>query len=147
MLAQTGERPSFRTARVFQAPRRRVFAAFTNAERITEWFAPNGFTMPSCDIDPRPGGVFRYVFRGPDGKDYPFNGLFIEVVGNQRIVYTGKIQDDVEVDTTVNLVDRGDGMTALNVEQIFSRESASTRGAPEGWKQSLEHLDAFLSIS
>ncbi len=147
MLERTQERPSFRTARVFQAPRSLVFAALTNPEQLTEWFAPDGFSMPSCDMDPRPGGVFRFVLRGPDGRDYPFNGMYIEVVDQRRLVYTGKIHDDVEVDTTLSLTDRGDGMTALTVEQIYSRESPATRGAPEGWKQTLSHLDAFLSMS
>ena len=140
-------KPVLHMSRVFDAPRRLVFAAFTKPEHLAKWFGPEGFTMPSCELDLRPGGVFRFVFRGPDGNDYPFDGEFHEVVGEERLVYTGVIHGGVEVRTTLTFTERGDGKTTLTVDQVYSHESDATRGAPVGWKQTLDHLEAFLARS
>ena len=62
--------------RVFDAPRERVFECWTRAEHLQHWFGPNGFTIHSCETDPRPGGVFKLCMRAPDGKDYWVRGRF-----------------------------------------------------------------------
>ncbi len=73
--------------RLIDAPRERVFGAWTT--RLPEWWGPHGMTTPTCEMDLRPGGAFRTVMRAPDGTEYPARGLFLEVVENERIVFTG----------------------------------------------------------
>ena len=56
--------------RVFDAPRELVFSAFTDPEHLAQWWGPDGFTMTTSAFDFRPGGVWRFVMHGPDGRDY-----------------------------------------------------------------------------
>ena len=131
--------------RVFDAPRELVFKAWTKAEHLSRWFFPSGFTMPKCEIDFRPGGVFRFVMRGPDGKDYPFDGSYVEIVEPERIVFQGNIHDvpGQDVMTTVTF-SKLEGKTKLTVHQTYAVESDATQGAPIGWSQTLDHLEEYL---
>ncbi len=84
--------------------------------------------------------------RGSDGTDYPFQGVYLEIVEPERIVFRGVIHDEPghEVWTTVTFIER-EGKTALTVHQTYSFESDATRGAPEGWRQSLDRLTDYLA--
>jgi len=70
--------------RVFNAPRSRVFAAWTEAEHLARWFGPKRFTVPSCETDPRPGGAFRVCMRSPEGRDFWVRGVFRQFVAPER---------------------------------------------------------------
>ncbi|HEY3359181.1 MAG TPA: SRPBCC domain-containing protein [Polyangia bacterium] len=138
--------PDLRLTRVFDAPRARVFDAWTRPEHLARWWGPQGFTLPTCKVDLRPGGAFRFVMRGPDGTDYPFEGEYRDVDPPGRLMFTGTI-DDVpghEVMTTVTF-DEAAGTTTVTVHQTYSFESDATRGAREGWSQSLERLTGYLA--
>jgi uncharacterized protein YndB with AHSA1/START domain len=74
-----GERELLIT-RIFDAPRELVFKTWTKPEHLTRWFGLMGFTVPTCEMDFRAGGVLRFAMRGPDGQDYPFNGAHVESV-------------------------------------------------------------------
>ena len=81
------------TTRIFDAPRESVYKAWTDPKQLANWFPPEGFSSPRCEIDPRPGGVFRVDMQGPqtppfDGKVFPGPGRFVEVVPNERLVFT-----------------------------------------------------------
>jgi uncharacterized protein YndB with AHSA1/START domain len=131
--------------RVFDAPRELVFKAWSSPEHLSRWFGPKLFTVTSCEIDFRAGGVFRFVLRGPDGKDYPFDGSYLEIVEPSRIVFSGNIHDvpGQDVMTTVTFAEH-EGKTKLTVHQTYAFESDATRGAPIGWSQTLDHLAEFL---
>jgi uncharacterized protein YndB with AHSA1/START domain len=132
--------------RTFDAPRRLVFAAWSKPENLVHWWGPKGFTLPKCEVDFRPGGLFHFVMRGPDGKDYPFRGSYLEIVEPERIVSQGVIHDEPghQVWTTVTFAEE-DGKTKLTVQQTYSFETDATRGAPEGWKQTLDRLVDFVA--
>ena len=74
------------STRVFDAPRATVFRAFTDPGRLTRWWGPKGFTNTFHEFDLRPGGTWRFVMHGPDGKDYPLTKEFVEVAAGERIV-------------------------------------------------------------
>ena len=66
--------------RVFDAPRALVFKAWIEPERLVRWWGPQGFTMPSCTMDLRPGGAFRFRMRSPEGTDHWLRGVYREIV-------------------------------------------------------------------
>lgn len=131
--------------RIFDAPPRLVFEAWTKPEHMVHWFCPNGFTLPVCEMDFREGGSYRMCMRGPDGKDYPFHGVYREIVPVERIVWTAALDHDGnETLTTVTFADH-QGKTKLTMHQSFSIETDSTRGAREGWTETLERLAAYVA--
>src|SRR4030088_2019452 len=137
-------------SRVFDAPRALVFEAWTKPEHLVHWFGPNGFTLPVCEIDFRVGGKSRFCMRASDGKEHYSHGVYLEIVPAERIVWNNSF-DDVpgsEILTTANLADqegKDAARTKLTVHQTFSFESDSTRGARQGWTETLEHLAAYVA--
>ncbi len=85
--------PDLRLTRVFDAPRRLVFDAWTKAEHVQRWFAPRPLTLPQATVDFRPGGVFSFLMRTPDGIEFPFEGKFEEIAVPERIVFTGLVHE------------------------------------------------------
>ncbi|MFN7925756.1 MAG: SRPBCC family protein [Bryobacteraceae bacterium] len=73
---------------VIDAPREKLFRAWTDPEVMKEWFAPKPWTAPVVETDVRPGGRSLVVMRGPDGNEFPNPGVYLEVVENERLVST-----------------------------------------------------------
>jgi uncharacterized protein YndB with AHSA1/START domain len=132
--------------RIFDAPRALVFEAWTEPGYLMRWFAPNGFALPVCEMDFRVGGKYRFCMRGL-GNDHWVHGVYREILAPERIVFTGTLENDNnDLLTTVTFADLGD-KTRLTVHQTFSRETDSTRGARQGWTQTLEHLAEYLATA
>jgi uncharacterized protein YndB with AHSA1/START domain len=74
--------------RTFDAPRERVFKAWTDPKLMAQWWGPHGFTNPVCDMDVRPGGAILIHMQAPDGTVFPMKGVFHEVVEPERLVFT-----------------------------------------------------------
>ena len=74
--------------RIFDAPREKVYRAWTEPKLLKQWFAPKPWTTPGAALDVRPGGSSMIVMRDPDGKDYPNPGIYLEVVENEKLVFT-----------------------------------------------------------
>jgi uncharacterized protein YndB with AHSA1/START domain len=74
--------------RIFDAPRERVWQAFTDPNRIPRWWGPHGTTTTVAEMDVRPGGKWRYVSKGPDRDDVAFYGEYLEVDPPQRFKWT-----------------------------------------------------------
>ena len=66
-------------SRIIDAPREKVFRAWTDAELLKQWFAPKPYTTPFAELDVRAGGSSRVVMRSPEGQDIPNHGVFLEV--------------------------------------------------------------------
>ena len=132
--------------RVFDAPRRLVFEAWSKPEHLVSWWGPKGFTLPTAEMDFRAGGAIRFCMRSPNGHDYWMRGSHNEVVPPSHIVFTSAIDDDPshQVVTRVTFAEEG-GKTTIIVHQTFNFESDATRGAPQGWTQSLDRLTEYLS--
>jgi uncharacterized protein YndB with AHSA1/START domain len=139
--------------RVFDAPRDRVFAAFTDAKRLAQWWGPHGFDNPVCEIDARAGGALRIDMRGPDGTVYPLVGVVHEIVTPERLVFSVVLNEadgSVRIDnlTSVTLVEHAGKTTlTLHVRVVQASEAAEVnlQGMPEGWSQSLARLGEFVS--
>jgi uncharacterized protein YndB with AHSA1/START domain len=117
--------------RVFDAPRRLVFDAYTKPELVKRWLlGPDGWSMPVCEIDLRAGGKYRYVWKNDaDGREMGMSGIYREVMAPERIVAT-EIFDEAwypgEALGTIVLVER-DGKTTLTQTILYN--SRETRDA------------------
>jgi uncharacterized protein YndB with AHSA1/START domain len=138
--------------RVFDAPRELLFEAWTDAAHLAQWWGPRGFTNPVCELDVRPGGAIRITMRGPDGRDYPMEGVFREIVEPERLVFTNNAVDAdgkplLEGLTTVTFADLG-GRTKLTLQTRAEGTGPYTarmlEGMDAGWAQSIEKLEEEL---
>lgn len=138
-------------SRIIDAPRERVFDAWTNPASLDQWWGPQGFTTTTEKIDIRPGGAWQYVMRGPDGTDYPNYIVFDEIVRPERVTYShGETEgrpDDFQ--TTVTFEDESDGRTRLTLRSVFKsaamREQAMQFGAVQGGYQTIDKLGEFVA--
>jgi uncharacterized protein YndB with AHSA1/START domain len=138
--------------RVFDAPRELVWKAWTEPEHIAQWWGPNGFTTTTHSMELRPGGVWRYVMHGPDGRDYRNKVTYLEVVKPERLVYNHGGEEDVEPvnhHVTVTFREQGD-KTRVDMRMVFVSAEARTHvieayGAFEGLKQHMGRLEAYLA--
>jgi len=138
--------------RVFDAPRDLVFEAWTDPKHLAQWWGPNGFTTTTSAFDMRPGGIWRFVMHGPDGRDYENRITFDEIVRPERIVYHHGGGDDVEpvqFRTTVTFEDLG-GKTRLTMRGVFPSATERDRvikdyGADKGLVQTLARLEEFVA--
>lgn len=138
-------------SRFFDAPRERVWRAWTDPAQIVRWWGPRGFTTTTHEMDVREGGEWRHTMHGPDGVDYPNHTRFVEVDEPARIVYT--ITGGPEGGETTSKVgtwtfEEEDGGTRLTMRLRFDsaedRDVAARLGALEGGKQTLERLAEML---
>jgi uncharacterized protein YndB with AHSA1/START domain len=117
--------------RVFDAPRRLVFDAYTKPELVKKWLlGPDGWSMPVCEIDLRAGGRYRYVWRNDaDGREMGMGGVYREIAAPERIVAT-EVFDEAwypgEAEDTIVLAER-DGKTTLTQTILYN--SRETRDA------------------
>ncbi len=138
--------------RVFDAPRHRVFEAWTRAEHIARWFGPKGFGIHSVEADPRPGGVFRMCMRSAEGKDFWVRGSYREVVPNERLVISCAADDDRGVKRLDEVIDvsftERAGKTTLTLVAVASGPSveaaAMLKGMQQGWSETVQRLDGHL---
>lgn len=125
-------------SRTFDAPRAFVFEAWSRPEHVSRWWGPRGFTLSACEMEFRPGGRFRYVMRGPDGVEYPFDGMYDEIMPQERIVFTGDVGGEA-IRTIVTFAGRG-GKTTLTVRQTVPSNELYARGQGQGWTETLDRL-------
>jgi uncharacterized protein YndB with AHSA1/START domain len=137
------------TTRLIDAPRALVFQAWTDPKHIAQWFGPDGFVTTTHAMDVRPGGVWRFTMRGPDGKDWPNVVTYEQVIAPERLVYLHG--DDKEPDMFHNTVtfDDQDGKTALTMRAVFKTAAAREfvvreRGAIEGGQQTIARLEQYV---
>jgi uncharacterized protein YndB with AHSA1/START domain len=141
-------------SRVFDAPRDLVFAAFTDPKHLAQWWGPDGFTTTTHAFDFRPGGVWRFVMHGPDGRDYQNRITYDEIVPPERLVYRHGGGDDVEpVQFTQRLTfeDLGNDQTRLTWHGTFPSAEERTRvtkeyGADKGLAQTMARLADYLAV-
>jgi uncharacterized protein YndB with AHSA1/START domain len=78
--------------RVVDVPRELVWAAWTTPEKLKPWFCPLPWKTIDCEIDLKPGGIFRTVMQSPEGRDFPNLGCYLEVIPNARLVWTNAVE-------------------------------------------------------
>ena len=124
--------------RVFDAPRPRVFEAFTRPELVKQWLGVRrGWTLPVCEIDLRPGGAYRYVWRGPDRAEMAVGGVFKEITTPERLVCTERFDQpwyEGDALNTTTFVEEAGRTTVIMTLRYQSKEirDAVLRSPMEG---------------
>ncbi len=140
--------------REFDAPVALVFAAFTDPKHLAQWWGPNGFTTTTSHFEFRPGGVWRFVMHGPDGRDYQNRVTFDEIETNKRIAYRhGGGEADLEPVTfaqTVTFEDLGRGRTRIVWHGVFPNAQMrdfviKEYGADKGLKETTARLAGYVA--
>jgi len=126
-----------------------VFKAWSSAEHVKRWFCPETFTVPVAEVEMRVGGAFNVCMRSPTGEVHWTRGSFVEVTPNTRLVIDTHVADRAgktlfRAYTEVDFADALGG-TRLDVVQTYTIIDPATawmiRGAPEGWRSTLEKLE------
>lgn len=148
-----GQAPDLILNRVFNAPRERVFRAWIDPQMLAQWWGPEGYDAPVCELDARPGGAWRVHMRSPDGHVQPMGGTYHEIVEPSKIVCTTFVKDPaddsrylVEGFHTITFDALPDGKTKLRLESTLVQlapewEAARHGGMQHGWSTSLDKLE------
>ncbi|EEF57949.1 SRPBCC family protein [Pedosphaera parvula] len=163
---KTTEKP-FVLSRTFNAPRELMWKAWTERERLMQWFGPKGFTMLTAKLDFRPGGTFHYCLQGPDGNKLWGKFVYREIVALEKIVWVNSFSDEaggttrhpmaatwpLEMLSTCTLTEK-DGKTTLTIEwQPLNATEAEQKtfdsaleagGMNQGWSGTFEQLAAYV---
>ena len=147
--------------RVVPVPPDRVWRAWTEPEQLKQWFCPRPWRTTECQIDLRPGGLFRTVMRSPEGEELPPNtGCFLEVVPNRRLVWTGALgpgfrpadhDDDVPVFTAIIAIEPVEGGTKYTAIAMHRDPGGAAQhremGFHDGWGTALDQLVEMVQAS
>lgn len=147
-------KPSFLTLkRTFDAPREKVWAAWTQPSILSKWFAPDQFTIPRCEMDVRPAGTIRLDMKGPDGAVYPMTGVYQKVDAPRQLIYTaqpfgpdGKPQVDMVQVITLEAKGAKTELTwAAHIISATPMGEMMLQGMEPGANMSLDHLARELA--
>jgi len=136
--------------RVVDAPRRLVFEAYTNPAHLPHWMlGPQGWTMPVCEIDLRPGGGWHFVWRKSDGSEMEMRGVYKEVAPPERLVSTESWGGDWPETLNTLVLSEEDGKTTIAQRMRYpskeARDAALRTGMQEGMSVSFDRLAEYLA--
>jgi len=146
--------------RVIDVPPELVWRAWTTPEHVKKWFTPAPWKTVECEIDLRPGGIFRTVMRSPEGQDFPNIGCYLEIIEGQKLIWTNSLLpgfrpnvspaacpgDDFYFTAVVSLESHGVGTRyrALAMHgEAGSRKRHDEMGFRDGWSAALDQLVAL----
>jgi uncharacterized protein YndB with AHSA1/START domain len=144
-----GPLPPLRLSRLLHARREIVFLAWSSADHVKRWFAPETFTVPEAKIEMRVGGPFELRMRSPTGEEHWLRGKFVEVSPQTRLVIDMRIDDSAGTPlfrayTEVDFSDAPHG-TRLDIVQTYTlidlTKAWMVAGAPQGWSSTLDKLE------
>jgi uncharacterized protein YndB with AHSA1/START domain len=141
--------------RVIDAPRHKIFKAWTTPELVTQWFAPLPWTTPHVEMDVRPGGANLFVMADPEGNEFPNRGVYLEVVENEKLVFTDAFTSAWVPSAkpfmvgTITLEDLGGGKTKYTATVLHwseeDRQAHEKMGFQQGWGQCTDQLAALVA--
>jgi uncharacterized protein YndB with AHSA1/START domain len=155
----------FEITRVFDAPRDRVWKAWTEPERLKRWWGPKGFTVHTCKVDLRPGGTFLYGMKAPDGSDMWGKFVYREIVAPKKLVFVVSFSDPkggitrhpgmedwpLQTMSTVTFEEQG-AKTLVRVQWLPHEATEAERktfdegrdSMKQGWTGTLDQLTSYL---
>jgi uncharacterized protein YndB with AHSA1/START domain len=135
--------------RVFKAPRHLVYEAFSKPEILKRWFGPRGWSLITCDVDPRVGGGFRFVLRAPDGHEIGMRGAYRELSPPARSVHMESFDDFPGESQVTSVFTEQDGYTKLVATILYPsteiRDAVIKSGMEHGAAESYDKLEEILA--
>jgi uncharacterized protein YndB with AHSA1/START domain len=140
--------------RLIDAPREKVWRAWTEPELMMQWFTPRPWTTPKVETDVRVGGSSMVLMRGPDGNEFPNHGVYLEVVKNERLVFTDAYVKAWEPSQkpfmTVILTFGNEGGKTRYIARalhwtVADREAHEKMGFHQGWGIATDQLAALAA--
>ena len=149
-IATPGDREVVMT-RVFNAPRQMVFDAFSKPELLLRWFGPRSCPLVHCEVDLRVGGGFRFILRGPDGRDMGMRGVYREIAAPERTVHVESFDDFPGESIVTAVFTESGGQTTLTAtvqyESGMVRDAVLGSGMEHGAAESYDRLEELLAQS
>ena len=146
MATAAAVKPSLTIKRRFNAPPAKVYAAWTDPEKMKRWMGPGEIKTVHAESDPRPGGRYQINMRTPAGEAHDVGGVYREVIANEKLVYTWAWKSTPERESLVTVTFKADGtgtLLTLTHEQFFDEAARdSHRG---GWEGALVKLEKYLA--
>ncbi len=139
--------------RLIDAPREKVYRAWTEPELLKQWFTPQPWTTSRAELDVRPGGSNLVVMRSPEGQEFPNPGIYLEVVKNERLVttdaYTRAWEPSEKPFMTLVLTFENEGGKTRYTARVrhwsaADREAHEKMGFHEGWGRATDQLEALV---
>ena len=146
MAVQTAAKPSLTLKRRLKAPPAKVFAAWTDPEKVKRWMGPGEVKALHVESDPRTGGRYHWVMQAPDGEEHDVSGVYREVVADRKLVFTWawKTMPERQSLVTVLLEPDGDGtLLTLTHEQFFDEEARDRHQS--GWNGALDKMEKLFT--
>lgn len=140
--------------RLIDAPREKLYRAWTEPELLVQWFSPLPWTTPEAELDLRAGGKSRVIMRSPEGETFPSEGVYLEVVPNERLVFTdaytaGWEPSEKPFMTAIITFEDEAGKTRYTARvrhwSEADREEHEGMGFHEGWGQCADQLAALVA--
>jgi uncharacterized protein YndB with AHSA1/START domain len=151
LTVQTRSDREIVSERTFDAPRERVFAAFVDPELIPDWWGPHGGTTIVDQMDVRPGGAWRYIYRDDNGEEVAFRGVYREVTPPERLAQSFEYEPmpgHISIDIST-FEDLGDGRTKVTTVSQFhtpeERDGMLGSGMEKGMGETYDRLEELLA--
>lgn len=143
---KTATRPSLTLKRNFEAPRALVWKAWTEPARIMRWWATKDAKTIRAEADVRVGGKFRVAFTTPDGETHDVSGTYLDVVTEEKLVFTWAWITTPERQSQVTLTFKADGAKTMLtlLHELFFDETARDNHRT-GWSEALDNLERMLA--
>lgn len=145
MSVASAVKPSLTIKRRLKASPAKVFAAWTDPEKVKRWMGPGEIKVVHAENDARVGGRYRWLMKTPVGEDHDVGGVYREVVPNEKLVFTWawKTTPERESLVTVSFKPDGDGTLLTLIHEQFADEE-SRDGHQAGWNGALDKLEKFF---
>lgn len=135
--------------RVFDAPRELVFDAFTQPELLKLWFGPRGWSLVVCEVDLKVGGGFRFILRGPDGREMGMHGIWREISPPERTIHMESFDDYPGESQVTGVFTEQAGKTTLTATVLYPsqevRDIVLKSGMEHGAAESYDKLAELLA--
>jgi uncharacterized protein YndB with AHSA1/START domain len=136
--------------RVFNAPRRSVFDAWTKPEHLVRWYGCHSSSLIVCEVDLRVGGSYCFVARMTDGTEHALSGVYRDIVPPERLVFTQRFNDDPNREALVALLfEERNGKTTMTMTALYrsaeDRQAVLDIGVERGMAETFQRLDTLLA--